>query len=87
MIILVAKDFLWRIMLKVDGNVGLKITNNIYNNPLKLENKHDWSAGWDIQTLTILTNKVCLENNLQLIKSLSFQEILVYLKFEQQIYL
>ena len=30
-----------------DGRIGLEITNNIYNNPLKLENKHNYPAGQD----------------------------------------
>ena len=30
------------------GGIGLEITDNIYNNPLKLENKHTQSAGWDM---------------------------------------
>ena len=28
-----------------NGMIVLEITNNIYNNPLKLENEHDQSAG------------------------------------------
>ena len=46
-----------------NGKIELEITYNIYNNPLKLENKHGQSAGRDMQTLLIMTNKVCTRTN------------------------